>query len=337
MTAPTWHCRACGHDFRPPNRFVTDEELPGLLGTGYALEHWFGPMDTALTTILDELGQGRPPILYQYTDSTGFIGLVQSGSIWATHALFQNDRSELLHLDEVIAGVAESLAGQATSTAARRVLEALSKPSWRYVRVASHFYVACFTTEFDQLSQWRAYAGDGLGYAVGFSTDQAFHVRDATATARLIKVLYAPKDKARTITPILEEIVRILNKCPESDHEVGYQRGIVAAYDMVGSLGAAFKNEGFGEEKEWRLVVSDLGTREMVRYRPGRFDVTPYVELHAGAKLPIVELFLGPRLYEEQALIGARGFLERHGYKERYESTGLRIGHSKASYRGGRG
>jgi hypothetical protein len=36
-----------------------------------------------------------PAILYQYTDATGLMGILQSGAVWATDARFLNDAAEL--------------------------------------------------------------------------------------------------------------------------------------------------------------------------------------------------------------------------------------------------
>ncbi|MGO9437248.1 MAG: hypothetical protein ACLP00_23505 [Terracidiphilus sp.] len=34
-------------------------------------------------------------LLYQYTGKQGLLGILESGTIWATHYLFLNDQSEL--------------------------------------------------------------------------------------------------------------------------------------------------------------------------------------------------------------------------------------------------
>lgn len=38
-----------------------------------------------------------PKIIYHYTDSYGLLGLIESGSIWATHVSRLNDSSEYHH------------------------------------------------------------------------------------------------------------------------------------------------------------------------------------------------------------------------------------------------
>lgn len=38
-----------------------------------------------------------PDILYHYTDSKGIHGILESKSLWASHAFFMNDPKELTH------------------------------------------------------------------------------------------------------------------------------------------------------------------------------------------------------------------------------------------------
>src|SRR5690606_8501496 len=106
--------------------------------------------------------------------------------------------------------------------------------------------VACFSLNGDLLSQWRGYASNGLGYAIGFD----------------------PK--------ILNKYLACLLKV-EYDEEKQFQmidlalRNILENYDLVQLLGSGlfdsplmaifkslvgFKNPAFSEEQEVRAVMS---------------------------------------------------------------------------------
>jgi hypothetical protein len=105
-------------------------------------------------------------LLFHYTTSSGLIGILQSGCLWATDVRFLNDTSEGQHGREVIE---EALANaqfgdDAALTVLREDARAFFDPT-RRSEMSS--VVVCFSEQGDQLSQWRAY-GAGGGFAIGF-------------------------------------------------------------------------------------------------------------------------------------------------------------------------
>lgn len=81
-----------------------------------------------------------------------------------------NDAQELHYARKVAARVAARLLKVQTSIAGKNgaaLLGAVADESYRYWEW-DRYFIVCFTENGDQLSQWRAYANDGLGYAVGF-------------------------------------------------------------------------------------------------------------------------------------------------------------------------
>jgi hypothetical protein len=118
--------------------------------------------------LLTEVGQEPiPPILYHYTDSSGLRGMLEGRKLWLTNIFYLNDPAELRH---GIGFAAKALASAALAG---------SKPLGLFSRIFADFqsegveraadmFVACFSAERDDLGQWRAYASDGKGYAIGF-------------------------------------------------------------------------------------------------------------------------------------------------------------------------
>jgi hypothetical protein len=76
----------------------------------------------------------------------------------------------------------------------------------------------------------------------------------------------------------------------------------------------AMKDKGFGEECEWRMVLA-LDDRNPVRFRSGRFGVTPYCALPLcapGWQIRLEEVWLGPNTGTETAYASLRSLLGCH-------------------------
>lgn len=121
----------------------------------------------AVSNPIDELL--RTPIpdkLWYYTSIKGFHGIVESKKMWATDARYLNDREELIH--------AEQFADKLLEAAPELDDEGFPHKDWltKARRMAPvrgiQIFVACFTTEEDQLSQWRAYSHESSGVSLAF-------------------------------------------------------------------------------------------------------------------------------------------------------------------------
>jgi len=258
-------------------------------------------------------GGQRPAILYHFTPVSGFLSILRDQCLWATDARYFNDSSELQFIGEVAAEVASELLSTATSSAARAVvtwvtgrtvsLSALYDHLPTRLRLRDHVFVASLSESWEVLSQWRAYAADGAGYAIGFEGSFEWRVKSTNTDsgetrARLIRVVYDRGEQKDLVRPLLDKVIVSLNRCPEKSGEIEQ-----ATFSASGSLAWALerlsvvcKNPGFREEQEWRLVASDPIWGEKIHFRPGRFGLTPYVQLCGAERLPLREVAIGPRL-----------------------------------------
>lgn len=112
-----------------------------------------------------------PKFCFHYTDDRGLAGILEDGTIRLCDVFHQNDPSELQH-------------GLSTASVAIRSRISDDKPELvrfesgfeRFrknggVESSAHYFVCSFSAESDDLGQWRAYANDGHGFALGFATD----------------------------------------------------------------------------------------------------------------------------------------------------------------------
>jgi len=103
-----------------------------------------------------------PKHVYHYTTVDGLKGIVATGSLFATEITFLNDSSELAYANQHI----RKYAASADSSHLGRLLLTELNETLDAGRV--DLYVSCFCDSGDLLSQWRAYAAQGAGYALEF-------------------------------------------------------------------------------------------------------------------------------------------------------------------------
>jgi hypothetical protein len=170
--------------------------------------------------------------------------------------------------------------------------------------------ISCYSLDADVLSQWRAYADDGRGFAIGF--DPA-----------------AIKMPAKKLRVLYDEDTQFNELAGNLRHVYDYEKSIGFKYDKqfqshwinFGMDLIAYKHHGFREEKEIRLVhasgllphngshkIVALGARDAtgtnligpqeIRFRSGNGILIPYVALDytdGGKRAPVKEIILGPR------------------------------------------
>jgi hypothetical protein len=113
----------------------------------------------------------RPPsMIYHYTNDAGLGGIIESGKLWFSDIFGLNDPSELRHGLKVAIDVLKS-----RITDPRPEVAIFARELGRFdvdggIEAAGHFFICCFSGDGDDLGQWRAYADDGRGYALGFET-----------------------------------------------------------------------------------------------------------------------------------------------------------------------
>jgi hypothetical protein len=107
--------------------------------------------------------------LYHYTNAQALKGMLESGRVWFTDYRHLNDPSELTHGIDMAHDVARLL-GTGADGRVRCFLEDfadLLRPD-RFT-ASLEFFIASFSRARDDLGQWRAYADNGKGYAIGFA------------------------------------------------------------------------------------------------------------------------------------------------------------------------
>lgn len=146
------------------------------------------------------------------------------------------------------------------------------------------YYCVCFSEAQDLLSQWRGYADDGSGVAIGFD-DSFFIGMTDYCHIKYAPVEYNSSDVKRDLTRYIYNRIKITHdyihenlKC--SDYESTLSMILNAmVYNAI-----FYKNDAFSEEREWRLVYYPFGNiRNLsIRHKAGEMSTNQlyYDKMH---------------------------------------------------------
>ena len=187
-------------------------------------------------------------ILFHYCSADSFHAILESGTIRFTDINMLNDTAEMhwgYSVFEEAAGKLLKIAsskenlGNLNKEFFDKVDEIIAPMQHRF-----HPFVSCFSREPDSLGQWRAYADNGRGFAIGF------HAKALGSMP--VSILAVEYDREKQV----QEMMDALGACfmeNEAD-ERSFGNKFFESCVMIGSYMLAFKNPSFQEEKEIRCL-----------------------------------------------------------------------------------
>lgn len=261
-------------------------------------------------------------IFYQYRSLQVFIEMVKNKQLWLTDITKMNDDAEEKWTTRLIDAVCIKMEDNSIESFYKKIYESYLS--------CSRTFICCFSEEGDILSQWRAYADDGKGFAIGFSSEMLKNIKTIPKifaphyvdAVKFFKVFYAEEDKCDWMTDYIKSI----------QAEAAYQ-GSFNEIDRLSWLASAIKNPAFKEEKEWRLVfqltdqLSPQNQKNMmseVSFRPTSKGLSPYFT-HDFCDKDLKEVCLGPK--NESTIQDIEWFLKKHGFSD------VKVTKSSATYR----
>ena len=226
-----------------------------------SLSGCFEELDNAIREQTDEQQKLLvPPMLYHYTDGTGLFGVIESGAIRLSDIYGLNDPSEVRHGLEIACGLLEnhSEGGHpAAGLFARHFRETMQG----HLEKIARFFVASFSRNGDDLGQWRAYAANGHGYALGFEgplLEQAFISRGDERNTT-IHVHYDDSALRQVMERLVRAVIPILAlpaKWKLDDPVLKEFITTVGTYLGIAVVHAAllYKHEEYKNEAEYRFL-----------------------------------------------------------------------------------
>lgn len=273
--------------------------------------------DTISETLNQLLARQPPESLYHYTTGPGFLGIVESKEIWATSIHYMNDAKEFSLALEGAYSRLQTVRGEVNLGDELGLLDRMVEDLERVEQV--NICLASFSELPDQLSQWRAYAGD-YGFSVGLRSER---LRDVAGEQGffLAPCIYNYQAQEKIVAEIInfhiEEFRRQLIEQP--DTAVDTLRNDVS-WQFVNRLARhapILKHASFAEECEWRLISNPTQIdHPQMAYRSGRSMIVPYFRVRfyrANDPLDLGAVTVGPTPHPKQARTAVSNVLVKHG------------------------
>lgn len=280
----------------------------------------------------------KEEIIYHYCGGEAFFNIIKNSTLWLSDVLKSNDSQECIWLRDLVKKEIEDYL-------AKTNLDYLKSWNTGY-RMNSNIeenmtiYATCFSESVDLLSQWRGYAQDGSGIAIGFSKKHLQAVNGlAPYNVMFNKVVY--QNQTKFINRIVKENIK--NMKTKGIGHAGLELNQNYRLEF-----AQYKNPNFKEEKEWRMVLKskpgaqkikrDFGGIEFLetkyRYTDGKIISYSEMDFSKIKKEIVKEIWIGPK--SKISSIDIRNMLSVYGYygdTPYNEDDPIPIIKSKSSYR----
>lgn len=278
-------------------------------------------------------------LLYHYCSNDTFLKIIEKPEIWLSELTQSNDSMEGKWAGEVLLEAWNRL-GYAPDIASK-----IARSSDLGADLFGDLGF-CMSRKDDVLSQWRGYAANGEGVAIGFDekalkaaikTENAKYPEESKIKITISKIKYQSKNSILKIENIARDLDKKIREIYGNNHgdyiEIKISQEIS---DSISKIGTKVKNSAFEEESESRLHViiykdkTAPGTRMKfgsgldMKFRSRGAEIVPYF-IFPITKDCIREIILGPRNRTPEPVI--RAALEKYGFQN------VNIRRSAATYR----
>lgn len=282
----------------------------------------------------------KPDIVYHYCTLVGFLGIIQNAFLWVSDISKSNDYLECIYMrNQVKDRIEKEIADDAEAMHAWKMGYEMNPDMHNSMLTC----VACFSGKKDCLSQWRGYADDGKGMAIGFDRnflEQLSKLRNFSL--EFARVIYDKDEQERYVKRAAKENLKRMV-------ETGVGRVALELNTNYRMEFSRYKHPSFAEEEEWRLVLNSTSYDREIKVENMSFSEPKYRVVNGKlifyreldfSKIKedfVKEMWIGPK-----ADVGLRDIiqvLERYHYydnhtEDGYSSKGpILIKRSSSSYR----
>lgn len=239
--------------------------------------------------------------LYHYTTNAGFLGILSSGNMYATHFAYLNDSVEIKYTIELareVLGNLKRLLGDAAAplTKIGRAIDSLHP----FLKATSenlynaNICLCSFTGNGDLLSQWRGYCDVG-GVSFSFKKHELeeFCKREKLS---LIKCIYDRDVQLKEVGEIAQRYIDLISADIDSADSRKTLRGQQFILNLI-DKSYIYKHPSFREEEEYRIICDNQRTNEYgLDFRSGKSSVVPYVNIPilSGGSMNLHKIIIGP-------------------------------------------
>ena len=248
-----------------------------------------------------------PETIYHYTTQKGILGIIPTRTMWATQAHFLNDRNEVFLTFKLLERELRRMVSESSNQQHRSLLNEIRHSLSKVDQ--THICTVSFCESGDLLSQWRGYAAQGKGYAMGFD------LAELSIIAKQQNFVVWPC----VYNPTLQlELVKYLIHCwieKFSEQMLDHGKMIEEINTSICKLAPILKDESFIEEQEWRLVSTATGGEKNMAFREGVFSLIPYLNFKIcdqNSKDCLNKIVVGPSPHTDLATNSLSMFLKQN-------------------------
>lgn len=255
-------------------------------------------------------------IYYHYCSVETFFNIMQTSTLRLGNPLSMNDYSEVIWFLKLIKNYADKKWIYQNISKKWFLIESIIKDITQEIEFP---YILCLSKKNDVLSQWRSYADDGKGVAIGINVDNLLKFSNLLSGNEII---YEPQKQIeiinnKNIDGFLDEIEReFLNNNIKNLHNK-----VRTLISHLLTEAVVCKNPKFQEEDEYRILCNpvDFNPEERkisrVKFRTNNECILPYREIYFNKiKYSLIEnITIGPK-----SLLNDRNlwlFLKNQGFK----------------------
>lgn len=208
-----------------------------------------------------------PSIIYHYCSLESFLSIINNSTIRLANISKSNDRAEIQYCFDAFEktlrdSCIEFSREYVDNTEIKNHFSDIDYDSLVTKAVINDsliYYAVCFSAEPDLLSQWRGYANDGKGVAIGFYSRNFMNAQDLK-NVKYKKITYDMNSAKKELHDrIIEKLKGIYDKADTSASPFSYDTAINDIISGMVYNAIFYKNPAFSEENEWRLVFYPFG------------------------------------------------------------------------------
>ena len=206
---------------------------------------------------------------FHYTNVEGLFGIISNQEFWLSDVRFMNDPYDsgqyAINLIEEI--IKEEEKDTFKSNILKAFLNILREKNEQETRL-----VACFSTDGDKLSQWRAYGGADISYCLEF--DPYILFKELDDSYYVWHMEYDKIVQKKIISEIFNSSLNSLSDGNYAKDDNSFRKELIVALTFILQN---FKHPKYFEEEEFRLTYTSLKSLDFeFSFRTYKGFILPY-------------------------------------------------------------
>lgn len=277
--------------------------------------------------------------LAHYTNLNGLLGIIESNGLWLSDHRFLNDSEEYHNGKLLVLKLLDRVLNKKRYHHFKKILQDTINELKEMKE--NIYYVCSFSTQKDNLDQWKGYALNDDGIAIVFENNtnqQSFGHFCMLPMMTPSKVIYSDLVKCKIL---LRTIRKYAFEYKKDKNEKRYEKNLDEdwARELAKHLSLEFinfKNSSYQSESEIRLAITGRWIEEFtLKHRVSNNRIIPYINLSEeytkhmnNEKLPIKEIIVGPISKQNIMIKSIEEYLKNMGYNS------VKVTKSQVPYRG---